>query len=301
MRHLPYPKIALAAQDTTGGRWIATEKIHGAQLTLATDGSLTRVGKRKAWLAGDEPFFGWQLLRDRLTATALAAHHACGGTVRLYGELYGGAYPSPSVAAVPGVSAVQTGVWYCPGVRFALFDVLVGDPAEYLPYDEIAAIAAAGGVDAVPLLARGTRAEMGATPTRFPTTVPGALGLPALPGNLAEGVVVRADARLPAGRRPILKRKIPEFDERRFDASRPFDPRAALTAGELAAVALGMVNPARVASARSKVGALATAIAEEVALDVLVDLADAFPAAMARLDDAAEAALAARLRAAALA
>lgn len=299
MRHLPYPKIALTTDDTTGGRWIATEKIHGAQLVIATDGRVTRVGKRKAWLADDEPFFGWQLLRDRLTATALAAHHATGGTVRLYGELYGGAYPAPAVAAVPGVSAVQTGIWYSPGVRFALFDVLTAAPEEYLPYDDVAAIAAAGGADAVPLLKRGTRAEVGAVPTRFPTTIPAALGLPELPGNLAEGVVARADGRLPAARRPILKRKIAEFDERRFDASRAFDPHAPLTPRELEGIALGMVNPARLASARSKVGTGAAAIADEVALDVLVDLADAFPAAMAGLDATAEDALAARLRAAA--
>lgn len=299
MLHLPYPKIALATTDTTGGRWIATEKIHGAQLVVATDGTAVRVGKRKAWLADDEPFFGWQLLRDRLNATAETAHRACGGTVRLYGELYGGAYPSPEVAPIPGVSAVQTGVWYAPGVRFALFDVLT-EQGDYLPYDEVAAIAAAGGVDVVPLLKRGTRAEAGAVPTRFTTTVPDSLGLPELPGNIAEGVVIRADGLLPAGGRPIVKRKIAEFDERRFDEARPFDPHALLGAAELTTVALAMVNPARLASARSKVGADASAIADEVALDVLVDLADAFPTAMAGLDAATETALQERLRSAAL-
>ena len=68
MQHRPFPKIptTLAPSSGAGGSWIATEKIHGAQLLLASDGDTVRFGKRKAWLAPDEPFFGWQLLRNEL-------------------------------------------------------------------------------------------------------------------------------------------------------------------------------------------------------------------------------------------
>lgn len=294
MRHLPYPKIARTGAADVGGPWIATEKIHGAQLVVGTDGRATRIGKRKAWLAEDEPFFGWQLLRDRLIAAAATVGPV--STAYLYGELYGGAYPSRLVPPVPGVGAVQTGVWYSPRVRFALFDVLVD--GWYLPYDGLSDIAAAGDLDVVPLLRRGRRHEAEAVATRFVTTVPRMLGLPELPDNFAEGVVVRADGRFAAGRRPIGKRKIAEFDERRFDESRPFDPAVRLTVAELSTVAPTMVNPPRLASARSKVGDEPAAVADEVLLDVLVDLADTFPAAMAGLDAAAEARLHTVIRAA---
>ena len=46
------------------------------------------------------------------------------------------------------------------------------------------------------------------------------------------------------------------------------------------------MDPARLASARSKVGT--EGLMDEIVLDVMIDLADAFPAAMAGLDRADE-------------
>ncbi|WP_432968541.1 RNA ligase family protein [Dactylosporangium sp. CA-233914] len=281
MEHRTYPKIpAVLSNVCAAGSWIATEKIHGAQLVVAHDGAVLRVGKRKAWLREDEPFFGWQLLRGPLEHLARAALARGGSPVRLYGELYGGHYPgSPPV---PGASAVQTGIWYSPGIRFALFDVVTGEGPAWL-YHEVAEVAADGGVDVVPLLARGTRPAVDTVPIRFQTRVPAALGLPPLDGNLAEGVVLRPDARVPLATRPILKRKIPEFDESRFAEARPWDPHLSPTqAGALAAT---LVNPARVAGARSKVGPHdPAALEEEIVLDVMLDLAAAFPALENRAD-----------------
>jgi Rnl2 family RNA ligase len=298
VEHVAYPKIPLVADPAgrrVGGPWLATEKIHGAQLVIAFDGRELRVGKRRAWLAAEEPFFGWQLLRPRFRAAAVCAFRGA-GTVRLYGELYGGHYPHPDVPPVPGAAPVQTGIWYAPEIRFALFDVLVDD-AGYLPYADVARVAGEAGLDGVPVLARGRRSEVDAVPVRYPTRVPGLLGLPPIEGNLAEGVVLRPDAALPPEGRPAVKRKIAEFDERRFDAGRAWDPGIPLTADELRRIAVGMVNAPRVASARSKVGP-AGDLAGEVVLDVLIDLTEAFPATMAGLDAAAEARLAAAVHAA---
>jgi hypothetical protein len=278
---MTYPKIpAVLSNASAAGPWIATEKVHGAQLVLAYDGAALRVGKRKAWLRDDEAFFGWQLLRPVLERTARAALARGGASVRLYGELYGGHYPG--VAAVPGASPVQTGIWYCPDIRFALFDVLTDDGPVWL-YADVAAVAAEGGADVVPLLARGTRSAVDAVPVRFASRVPARHGLPALDGNLAEGVVLRPDARLALSSRPILKRKIPEFDEGRFGEARPWDPF--LSPAQLGPLAATLVNPARVASARSKVGPDdAAALTEELVLDVLIDLVDAFPMLRSRDD-----------------
>jgi len=43
----------------------------------------------------------------------------------VYGELYGGAYPHPSVFAVPDLIPVQRGVWYSPQLSFLAFDLLL--------------------------------------------------------------------------------------------------------------------------------------------------------------------------------
>src|SRR5215204_953539 len=75
MEHRPYPKIPKqhdGSRPPLSGSWVATEKIHGANLVVATDGTHDEVGKRKAWLAHDEPFFGWQLLRSDLGAIVMS-------------------------------------------------------------------------------------------------------------------------------------------------------------------------------------------------------------------------------------
>ena len=57
MDHRPFPKIPTTLPDIGGAGplWVATEKIHGAQLVVATDGEQVAFGKRKAWLGEDEP------------------------------------------------------------------------------------------------------------------------------------------------------------------------------------------------------------------------------------------------------
>lgn len=161
MRHRGFPKIAGAGEQPgappPGGPWVALEKIHGAQMVVAIAGDELRFGKRKAWLAEDDPFFGWQLLRASLTAAARAAKERLARhTVALYGELYGGAYPHPDVAAVPGLMPVQTGIWYAPDLRYAVFDVLVADgeadEGEFLAHREVVALAAEALLDTPPLL-----------------------------------------------------------------------------------------------------------------------------------------------------
>lgn len=79
--------------------------------------------------------------------------------------------------------------------------------------------------------------------------------------------------------------------------ARAFLAGAAIEASELTRLATRLVNPARIASARSKVGTEADAIVNEVVLDVLIDIEAAFPRAFAALDPAAEDALRASLAA----
>ena len=61
----------------------------------------------------------------------------------------------------------------------------------------------------------------------------------------------------------------------RFDESTPWQP-GAVGYDVLAAWAARLVNPARLASARSKVGTAPAAIRDEVVLDVAIDLEHAF-------------------------
>lgn len=286
MRFRSFPKIPThraAPPRAMGGPWVALEKMHGGQLVLACEGEVVRAGKRKAWLEEDEPFFGWQLLAGELVPKVRElARRAAAKQVVVYGELIGGGYPHPDVAAVPGMSPVQTGIWYTPQLAWVPFDVLVAehddDEGELLAHREVEALCEASGLRTPPRLARGTRAELERVEVRFATRVPAWFGLPAIADNFAEGVVLKPDARCPGGDRPVIKRKLPEFDDDRFGEAEAWDP-GRLGEAELLGWVERLVQPARIASARSKVGTDVDAIVDEVALDVAIDLGLAFRAA----------------------
>lgn len=309
-----FPKLAdRLSADAPDGPYIALEKIHGAQLVIGlnADGELS-IGKRKAWLGEEEPFFGWQLIRAELGRAArelralvedlrstgrgpwqerglrVAAPPEDGFDLVMYGELFGGGYPHPRVAASEVYSPVQTGIWYAPDLRFALFCVVVAAPGDddgvVLAPTETLALAGRVGLAAPPLIARGSRAELYALPVRFPTRVPAALGLPQLDGNSAEGLVLWSDRPGRLSRPAAMKQKIPEMRELRFSDSTEFAADRLLPLPELLAFVPGLVNRARVDSAASKVGRHdPAALLEEIEFDVLCDLDAALPATMRSL------------------
>lgn len=299
MRFRSYPKIGGSA-DKIGGPWIATEKLHGANFVVGVANDEVRFGKRKEWLAPEASFFGWQLIAAELADRArVLAREVAAPQVICYGELFGGAYPHPEVEAVPGLSAVQTGIWYCPELRWAMFDLLVArddeDPGELIAFSELEPMADAAGIAMAPVLGRGRRDELDRIEVSAPTAMPARFGLPELANNRREGFVLKPDKRMTAGERPILKRKLPDFDDARFDEASSWDP-GHLDLEQLLAWTKRLVNPARMASARSKVGSDRAAIVDEVVLDVLVDLETVFAAAWRSLSPDDEARLQATIR-----
>ncbi|MDF1548731.1 MAG: RNA ligase family protein [Bacteroidales bacterium] len=296
MEHKYYPKIneTIAASESMGALWVATEKIHGAQFVIGSDGKSVKFGKRKAWLADDEPFFGWQLLRNQLTESALKVFSIMGTiqSVYLYGEIFGGNYPHKEVENNSALSAIQTGVWYSPDIHFALFDILVvgkGFTDEvFLAFTEVKKIATDTNLFVVPKLGIGTFNKLMQLPVRYESKVAPLLNLPAIKNNYAEGFVLKPDIKIAASKRAIIKVKIPEFKENRFDESQAFNPNTMPGIDELIALCEKMINPVRVASAKSKVGDDKKAIIEEAVLDVMVDLESIFPLKMQSLTEEEE-------------
>lgn len=192
---------------------------------------------------------------------------------------------------------MQTGIYYGPALYFAAFDMLVVSPARededgapeltFLAHAQLEELAARAGLSTAPLLGHGTRRELEELPVRYASRVPERLGQPPLAQdqNLAEGYVLKPDRALPPRGRPVVKHKIPEFDDACFDQSAPFDADAHLSLDELLRWAAAMVNPMRIASARSKVGEEAELVAEEALLDVWIDLEAIFPRRMLALSE----------------
>lgn len=212
--------------------WVVTEKIHGCNFSFITDGESVRCAKREAFLNDDEDFFGFQEVRDRLSDSIRRSYHrVCLSqgasderkmTMTVYGELFGGHYPSAPVAAVPVRQAVQTGVFYSSRLEFMAYDIAVSSSARetrFVDFDvAMAALAAEGIMTAQPLLITDFAGCCDFN-FSFSTTIPKLLKLPIIEGNDAEGIVAKpiVAAFVPTARggtdRVIFKRKIEKFQE----------------------------------------------------------------------------------------
>jgi Rnl2 family RNA ligase len=252
--------------------WIVTEKIHGANFCFVTDGVETRAAKRKAFLDADEDFFGHRAMLERNAGAvrrvfALAqARDARITRVLVHGELFGGGYPHPDVPVEPSVQPVQTGCFYSPRIELCAFDLRVlhagAEEGEYADYDEAAAIFAEAGLFHARPLFRGSYEDAVAFPIGFESHIPALLGLPPIPGNKAEGVVIKPVRPVVVPRRagtirPVIKRKIPEFSEdaRFHQAEKWVAPK--VTGGALEQLlweVYPLVTEARLDAAISKIG-----------------------------------------------
>ncbi|MEW5859631.1 MAG: RNA ligase family protein [Cyanobacteriota bacterium] len=210
--------------------WVVTEKIHGANFCIITDGSEVRFAKRKELLQPDEDFFGHQSLQIKLAQQVkdifqiLQAERPQTFIVSVYGELFGGEYPHSDVAAVPNVQAVQTGIYYSPKIEFCAFDIAVEENSraakrDYIDYEKALKIFQQVGMLRAESLFTGKYEQALGQNIEFDSTIPALLGLPKLLfSNKAEGIVIKPVKSIyidtPKGRiRPIIKRKITEFSE----------------------------------------------------------------------------------------
>lgn len=262
--------------------WVVTEKIHGANFGIVTDGSEVRFAKRKEFLQPDEDFFDYQSLKSQLVEQAKEIfkilHTEQNNLLKVfvYGELFGGEYPHPDVPAVPHVQAVQTGIYYSPKIEYCAFDMAIevkGNPLTrvYLDYDKALSLFQQVGMMGVQPLFMGRYEDALAYSPELDSTIPALLGLPKLPfKNRAEGVVIKPSKSIYVetykGKvRPILKIKIPEFSEdSRFHQatkwiSQKFKSIPSPTQGlsieeELSQEMLALVTGTRLTNVISKIG-----------------------------------------------
>ncbi|MEL6346077.1 MAG: RNA ligase family protein [Myxococcota bacterium] len=275
--------------------WIVMEKIHGANFCFIVDANTIQTAKRRAILKSGEPFFHHQRLRDRLEGPLRRLfddNGESGARLMVYGELFGGGYPHPDVAPIAGVQPVQTGVWYCPDVAFVAFDVVEERDGErrWWGYDRFSAQLEHAGVPWLSARFVGRYADAFAQNPIFQTEVPARFQLPALPDNFAEGVVIKpAEHVLVNGARPMTKRKHPRFEEdKRFHQAKRWTASTAPAVSPLDTLEFAMLNKVttqRWAAARSKLGPAATdeAMLEEFVNDVMADLEEELPDALAGL------------------
>ncbi len=213
--------------------WAVTEKIHGANFCVTTDGDRVQFAKRQEILPPDEDFFGFHSLAPDLILQVkeifriLQAETQQSIVVSVYGELFGGEYPHPAVLAAPNVQAVQTGIYYSPKIEYCAFDIAIEDKnnctRRYCDFDRALQIFHQVGLLCAEPLFMGKYEKAVNYKIDFESTIPTLLGLPKLPfPNKAEGVVIKPVKLISietsnGKNRPILKKKIAEFaEDRRF-------------------------------------------------------------------------------------
>lgn len=208
--------------------WVVTEKIHGANFCILTDGKTIKYAKRKEILADDEDFFGHTQLVKELKPKFLAVFSIIKQIypqieqISIYGELFGGRYPHPDVKPNLSVNTVQTGIYYSANIEFIVFDIAYETQKlrrDYLDCEQLATVCSQSDIMYTHALFVGKYEEALAYNIEFTTTIPTLLGLPPLDiNNKAEGIVIKPAQSFfidtPKGKlRPVLKRKIAEFAE----------------------------------------------------------------------------------------
>ena len=269
-------KIGLTEKDLSNMdklKWVATEKIHGANFSFSYEDGHLKYSKRREYLSWNDDFFGFQLVVSRLEDPILRLFEYLSNTIAgskyiLYGELFGGKYPHPNVEITnKNLQAIQTGVYYAPDIHFYAFDIAVVDDdgeKSYLDYETVVSYAEQFSIPYVKPLFIGKFNEAVNFNIRINSPVPKELGLPELEHNLIEGIVVKPyqkDSTL-FSKRPIIKIKNPEFEEEeRFHQAEKwsFVPNISSKSEDLSFITSEIktyVSTNRLESVVSKVGAL---------------------------------------------
>ena len=212
-------------QGKSGGEWVVSEKIHGANFSFWVTEDSIRCAKRTDWLSEGSSFFNFQdvltmnfeVLR-KMYDDVITRHFPETKCMTVYGEIFGGNYPHPEVERAYMATTVQKGVWYHPGNRFMAFDIVIRseDHNRTMGHDFVYDLCELHGLKHVPVLFRGTFEECLKYPNEFNSVVPNAFYLPSLVENLAEGVVIKPvePSFMWNGSRVILKNKNTKWSEK---------------------------------------------------------------------------------------
>ena len=219
-----------------GTRFVVQEKVHGSNCSFLCDGQEIQFAKRTAVVGEKEDFYQWQELAERYRERIFKVFGIIKEripdltSIIVYGEMFGGAYPHKEVKRIGAMSAIQKGVYYCPGHDFYGFDIYVymTGNAFYLDVDSANRIFQEADIFFAGTLFEGPLDECLNYPNAFPSNIYKHFGLPPIEDNICEGIVIRPKQPLyiPNGSRIIIKSKNARFAEKKGIRHAPKVPRA---------------------------------------------------------------------------
>ena len=213
--------------------WDVTEKVHGANCCIITNGNDTKFAKRSGIIKEGENFFNYEKVLEEFRPKIINAfnyikkkyetNETIINLVQFYGELFGGAYPHPDVPRNSQFNSVQKGLYYAPYQSFYGFDIAIvyKSPEKegrfWLNPDEMADVFEKNDIFYSKSLFRGTLDECLEFNNAFQSNIPTWLGLPPIVDNICEGVVFKPMVPyfFNNGDRILLKNKNERFSEKK--------------------------------------------------------------------------------------
>lgn len=213
--------------------WDVTEKVHGANCCIITNGNDTKFAKRSGIIKEGENFFNYETVLEEFRPKIINAfnyikkkyetNETIINLVQFYGELFGGAYPHPDVPRNSQFNSVQKGLYYAPYQSFYGFDIAIvykspdKEGRFWLNPDEMADVFEKNDIFYSKSLFRGTLDECLEFNNAFQSNIPTWLGLPPIEDNICEGVVFKPMVPyfFNNGDRILLKNKNERFSEKK--------------------------------------------------------------------------------------
>lgn len=202
--------------------WTVTEKVHGANTSLVTNGKNITFAKRTAPVGEAEDFFGYNqnnfdkfLIKEKIINLFNKAKEVAPDieVLTVYGELFGGSYSHPDVEKVANACRVQKGIQYAPFNSFYAFDIKIN--GNFISTDLCNALLEDVGIFYAKSLFEGTLDECLVYPNIFESTIPKQLNLPEITNNVCEGVIIKPfnPCFFASGKRVIFKNKNEKWKE----------------------------------------------------------------------------------------
>lgn len=271
IENVQFARFVEKVRGLDSGLWVVTEKVHGANMSLATsDGQNVTVASRTQTLgaAGYKQFYNCGELAESLFPMVKKLWEEVSKmvenpSIRVFGELFGGGYPK--MPGVPKITRVQKGVEYFNGLGFYAFDLRVND--KLLDYSIALPLLKKCGFFAAEALFVGEFEEAlqwSRLHNADNSTIGKLLGMPDLEINIREGHVLKPDKHivLPGGETVMLKDKNEKFAEA---ASKPkiSSTEQKNSTDQFVTDVLPMINENRLIAVVSKIGDFASCYAED--------------------------------------
>jgi len=243
MKFIKYPEIensyrkmfldAISDHGFEKEEFVVQEKAHGANLSFWYDGQKIESAKRSSFIKDN--FYDYESVAEKYKPYVIKLYDTLKADkydfsiLSVYGELIGGTYPHKEVEKNTSSTRIQKGIYYTPNNEFFAIDISLDGKLQDI--DTFNKYMEKIGFLYAKTLFRGSLQDCLAYPNKFQTKIPEYLGLPEIPDNCCEGIVIKSvlPKFMGNGARLVLKNKNEKWAEKAKQKKRPQKPKLILS------------------------------------------------------------------------